>query len=806
MKPKSQKKGKAGWPVAYKYIAMGTLAMYTAVGQKTISVAYAADARATLESSVSEEQGQSALPPQEFNIPAGLLDDVISSFRKATSLQISFDKDAIRNLQSPGVSGTYAPDAALTRILQGTGASFRFTTGNTVLIELRASGSSIDVTEQISPSSPRYTEPLVDIPQTINIIPRQVIEQQSAQSLSDVLRNVTGLTMAAGEGGSAGGDNLVLRGFSARNDIFVDGVRDINPQTRDPFNMEQVEVVKGPQSAFAGRGSAGGTINLVSKTANLNRALGASLMFGNANQKRATADLNTPVKFLGERTALRLNMMYTDGDVPGRNAVTNNRWGIAPTLNFGVGTANRLTLGYYKLKQKNLLDLGIPWVPATNNALEAYRDQPAPVPRETYYGLRNRDNEYLGTDMGTIRYEHDFADDVTFRNQFRYSNNLRNSGSTPPRFVSNDSTEISRQYRAWHAEDSTIDNQTDIRARFKTGAISHALVGGAALTREGNTRRTLSATGTSNTTLLNPNPDDVFTGSITMGPNIGKIVGKTQSLFLFDTVRFGKHWEATGGVRWERFDVDGVNTSLARVARIDKMANARAGVIYKPTERGSVYVSYGTSMSPSLEGLSYNTVTTEIPPEKTYTVEMGTKWDLSRQRLLLSSAYFEVRKDNARTPGVSPDDPPQILDGRQRVNGFEVSLNGAITRNLRVLGGYTFMNSKIQNSSTASEVGKFFSNTPRNSATTWVTYQYKKLTVGGGPRFMGQRYGNNTNTRKVDSYWTLDLMSSYPIHRYLELRFNATNLNNAYYFERLGGGHLVPGWGRSIMGTFAFRF
>lgn len=785
---------------------MGTLAVYTAVGHKTISVAYAADGRTALESPVTEEQGQSALPPQRFDIPAGLLDEVISAFRTATKLQISFDKDAIRSLQSPGISGTFAPDQALEKALQGTGTSFKFTSSTTILIELRASGSSIDVTEQMAPSSPRYTEPLVDIPQTINIIPRQVIEQQSAQSLTDVLRNVTGLTMAAGEGGSAGGDNLVLRGFSARNDIFIDGVRDINPQTRDPFNIEQVEVVKGPQSAFAGRGSAGGTVNLVSKTADLNRRIGGTMMFGNANQKRATTDINTPVPFMGERTAFRLNMMYTDSNVPGREVVSNNRWGIAPTLSFGVGTADRVTFGYYKLKQKNLLDLGIPWVPATNNALAEYRDQPAPVPRDTYYGLKSRDNEYLSTDMGTIRYEHDFSDNVTFRNQFRYAKNLRNSNSSPPRFASDDSTVINRQYRGWYADDSTLDNQTDLRARFKTGSISHSLVGGAAFTREGNTRRTLSTTGTSATTLLNPNPNDIFAEGITMSPAVGKITGKTQSIFLFDTVRLGKHWEATGGVRWERFHAEGINTSLAPVKRVDKMANTRAGLIYKPTERGSIYASYGTSMSPSLEGLSYNTVSTEIPPEKTYTVELGTKWELSQQRLLLSSAYFEVRKDNARTPGVLPEDPPQILDGRQRVNGFEVSVSGAVTRSLRVLAGYTFMNSKIQHSNTPAEVGKYFSNTPRNSGTTWITYQYKKLLVGGGPRFMGERYGNNINTRKVNSYWTMDIMGSYPIHRHLELRFNANNLNDAYYFDRLGGGHLVPGWGRSIMGTMAFRF
>lgn len=805
MSQKSQKKNSPGaWPVAYKWVAMGTLAVYTAIGQKTIAVAYAADARAGLESPMPESMAQTALPPRRFDIPAGLLDQVIEAFRTATGLQVSFDKEAIRSLQSPGVSGTFPPDEALIKLLTGTGAAFKFTGTNSVVIELRAAGSSIDVTDQVAPTSAKYTEPLVDIPQTITIVPRAIMEQQGVQTLTDALRNVTGLTITAGEGGAAAGDNLMLRGFSARNDIFVDGVRDMNPQTRDSFNMEQVEVVKGPQSAFAGRGSAGGTINVISKTANLNRMVGGSVLFGNAGQKRVTADLNSPLKFLGERSAGRLNLMFTDGGIPGRDVVNSKRYGLAPTLSFGLGTSDRLTLNYYKLKQSNISDYGIPWVPATNNVLVAYRDQPAPVPRNTFYGYADRDREYMNTDMGTIRYEHDFSDTVTIRNQFRYNRSSRNSIATPPRFASNDSTVINREMRSWIAEDETIDNQTDLRARFKTGFLEHAVVAGTAFSREGNIRQNRTAPNAP-TTLLDPNPNDVYPGTLTVNPNIGNIVGKTQAVYAFDTIRFGQHLEATGGARWERFDASGINTTPTQIARVDKMTSTRAGLIYKPIQRGSIYASYGTSMSPSLEGLSYSTVDVRVPPEKTYTLEFGTKWEVSRSRLLLAAAYFDVKKDNARTPGVNPEDPPQLV-GKQKVNGFELSATGAITRTLRILAGYTFMNSKIAESQTAAEVGKFFINTPRNSGTVWATYQYKKLLVGAGPRFIGQRYGNNTNTRKVDSYWTLDLMGTYPIHRHMDLRFNVSNLNNAFYFDRLGGGHVIPGQARNVMGTAAFHF
>jgi catecholate siderophore receptor len=252
--------------------------------------------------------------------------------------------------------------------------------------------------------------------------------------------------------------------------------------------------------------------------------------------------------------------------------------------------------------------------------------------------------------------------------------------------------------------------------------------------------------------------------------------------------------------------VDGVSTTPAPVSQNVKMASVRAGVIYKPVQQGSLYASYGSSISPSLEGLSYNTANTNIPPEKTYTTEVGAKWEVAGSRLLLSSALFRVAKDNARTPGLLPTDPPQVLAGRQVSQGLELSASGAITPSLRVLGAYTLIDARIRSSNTPAEVGRYFQNTPRNSASVWLTYTARKFTVGLGPRFMGRRFGNNTNTRQVGSYSTLDLMGSYRLSRHLDLRLNLSNLNNEYYFERLGGGHLIPGSSRYLLVTTNFHF
>jgi catecholate siderophore receptor len=648
---------------------------------------------------------------------------------------------------------------------------------------------------------------LRDLPQTISVISQAVIQQQGATTLRDVLRNVPGLTMTAGEGGTPSGDNLTLRGFSARNDIFVDGVRDLSPQSRDPFNMEQVEITKGPTSAVSGRGSAGGTINLVSKGANLSKSLGGSLAIGNADARRAAIDVNTPLKMLGlgERTAFRLNLLWHESGVAGRDIVKNDRWGIAPSLAFGLGTPTRFTFSYYKLKQNNISDYGIPWVPVTNNALVAYRDQPAPVARNTFYGYANRDREVLNQDAGTFKFEHDVSDNFLFRNQLRFSKSGRDSVATPPRFADVNSTVINRELRSWVAKDKIWDNQTDLRFNFQTGKVSHALVTGLSLTHENNIRINRTAPNAT-TTLLNPNPYDTYPGVVTLSPFIGDITGDTQAGFVADTAKLGRLWEASGSLRWERFAVAGVNTTPLPVIQNVKMLSGRAGLVFKPVQPVSVYASYGTSLSPSLEGLSYGTANTSIDPEKTYTEEVGVKWDAIGTRLLFSGALFRVAKDNARTPGILPTDPPQVLAGRQVSKGVEVSASGGITRSLRVLAAYTYINGKIQSSNNPLEVGKFFINTPQNSASLWATYTNRKFMIGAGPRFTGKRYGNNINTRFVKSYSTVDVMGSYSIHAKLNLRLNITNLSDEYYFDRLGGGHLIPGQARTALLTMDFHF
>jgi len=786
--------------------AMSAVLAYSSIDSKTTTPVYAQGSPAAVAVSYWQSQTQA----RRFDIPPGYLDKVLNSFKSVTGLQVVIPEQEISNILSPGVSGIYTNDQALKQLLAGTGVGYKLTAPDTVTLEIIGPASSVVVMGRVSPlSSPKYTEPLRDVPQTINVVPKAVIEEQGATTLREVLQNIPGITVTAGEGGTPAGDNLTLRGFNARNDIFIDGVRDLGAQSRDPFNLEQVEVVKGPGSVYSGRGSACGIINLVSKSPLPNRLIGGSVTLGNAETKRVTADVNLPIK---DRSAFRLNFMAHDAVVPGREDVDNQRWGIAPSLALGMGTRTRLNFSFYHLQQDNTSDYGIPWVPVTNNVLVEFRDRPAPVPRDTFYGFKSRDKEKLRSDFATIGIEYDLNDSTTLRNQFRYGQSKRDSIATPPRFASTDSTVINREMRSWIATDDITDNQTDLRSRFSTGSIQHSLVGGISFSNEANVRRNRTAVN-SPTTLLNPNPNDIFTEPIIIAPNIGSITGKTLGVYAFDTVRLGQQWEVSGGLRFDYFDVDGVSTANATVSRVDQMLSWRAGVVYKPKQHGSIYASYGTSLSPSLEGLSYVTANTFIEPEETYTAEVGTKWDVFGERLSVSGALFRVDKTNARTPGLLPDDPPQVLDGEQRVDGVELSVSGYVTREWNVLVAYTYLDSEILKSNVGFltggpfEVGNQLQNTPKHSGSFWTTYRFPwKFTVGGGIRYVDRRFGNNLNTRFVDEFWLGDLMASYSVTKNVDLRLNISNLTDEYYFDRLGGGHLIPGAGRLVLFSTSFKF
>jgi catecholate siderophore receptor len=765
-----------------------------------------------LPSKASAEGAQ----PLSFHIEAGTLEAALAAFEKQSGYGVEVRSPLLTEIPTKGVSGLYTPEKALEILLEGTSVTYERLAPGRVALDLRVS-EFVEVVEhqQQRPESPKFTEPLRNIPQTITIVPRTVIEEQNATTLRDVLRNVTGISIQAGEGGVPAGDNLTIRGFSARTDIFIDGFRDFGGYSRDPFNVEQVEVAKGPASSVAGRGSTGGTVNLASKAPTLESFQRASFGFGNADYMRGTFDMNLPLQdFAVEGAALRLNAMWTDSDVSGRDVVGNQRFGFAPSLALGLGTPTRFTVSYSRLGQDNLPDYGIPWVPADNVPLAEYANQAPPVEFSNFYGLSARDYEDTTTDVATADFRKDFGSAMTVSNVFRYGRTDRDSIITAPRFQSPTSTDIRRtDWKSRDQVDDIVGNQLNLVNRFSTGSARHAVASGLEISNEGSVNYTRVETGTEPgvTDLFEPNPSDPYTGSIQRNGAFNESDALSTAVYAFDTVELDERWQVTGGVRWERFDLDyetvAANGDATPSGRVDDMLSWRAGLIHRPRSNASVYLGAGTSFNPSSEGLTLSAATVDVEPEKSFSIEAGTKWDLMEGRLGLSAAVFRTEKTNARTPGINPGDPPTVLDGKNRVDGLELGATGLLAEGWSLFAGYTFMASEVTESNNPAEVGNEFGNTPRSSLTVWSSHALgSRFEAGLGVRYVGDRYNNNTETRLAPGYWLFDAMASYRVNELLTLRLNVNNFANETYIDRIGGGHFVPGDGRTAMLSAAFDF
>lgn len=668
--------------------------------------------------------------------------------------------------------------------------------------------------------SPKYTAPLKDIPQTIAVVPQAVIEEQGATTLRQALSNVPGISIQAGEGGTPAGDQMSIRGFSARNDLFIDNVRDFGGYTRDNFNFEQVEVTKGPSSSYVGRGSTGGSVNLVSKTPQADPFYRGTYGIGTDEYMRSTVDLNQPLNGIGiQDAAFRLNALLHKADVPGRKVADNKRWGIAPSLAFGMDTATRVTLSFFHLYQNNNPDYGIPWVPntITHPSLVNSRDYAAPVDYSNYYGLSERDYEKTTTDLGTVRIEHDFNDTFTLRNQFRYGRNYRDSIITSPRFTTNNAiTEIRRtDWKSRDQIDAILTNQTDLISKFETWEREHTLVTGFEVTREDETNFNRIARGpaSANTGLFNPNPADPYTDNIGRDGDKAQATAKSFALYGFDTIKVAEQWEVNGGLRYDYFNMNFTPIITGQsLRRDDNLLSWNSGIVYHPLPIGSIYFGYGTSVNPSSESLTASTTGSSLmnitsDPERSRTFELGTKWDLFQKRMALTAAVFQTDKTNARTEDPNDANDIVVLEGNQRVRGLELGSSGNITEDWKVFGAYTYLNSDITKSKSQLELGKELANTPRHTFNLWSTYDLPfGIQVGAGMNYVSYRFNSNANTRKAPAYLIYNAMLAYQLTKNLTLRLNLYNLGNQKYIDSLSGGHFVPGAGRSGTLTSEFNF
>jgi catecholate siderophore receptor len=754
-------------------------------------------------------------PAMRFDIAPGPLSDVIAKFEQTTKLRVHVANTGILSVQSAGVTGVFTPEQALERLLAGTGAGFTFSGSESVTIDLTAVREFVAVTGRAPAiSSPKLPLPLRDIPQTISVIPKEVMQAQGATSLRDVLRNVPGITFQAGEGGGGlPGDNFTLRGFAAGNDMFIDGVRDPGGYARDAFNLEQVEVAKGPSSSIAGRGTTGGAINQVTKSPTLRPMYEGTIGGGNAGYARGTIDLNQPLGATERGAALRLNAVWGQNGIPGREVVENSSWGVAPSVALGLGRATQLTLRSQHLRQDNVPDYGLPWGVYPDYPTGAFQANP-PVDQSNFYGLRDYDFEDIASDMASGEVRHRFANGVTLRNLTRYSDTDRDSAITAPR-------PPNRQLQRRTMGNENVANQTSLNAIIGRGAVRHSVVTGLDLSRETTSNRnSAQATNQPSVALPSPNPDDRPFGP--MPPNVGNPAetGLNQlGVYAFDTVNLGDRWLVSGGLRWDAVDVDYSQTNLTsgeqtQIDREDSMVSWRAGLTFKPRTEGSLYLAYGTSFNPAVDAAATGAALSTAPnaannpnlePEESRNYEAGVKWDALGGRLSLNGALFRTEKVNARTRNLASD--PFVLDGRHRVQGVELGASGNLNDRWTLSAAYAFMDSEIVASANAAEQGADLILTPEHTFNLWTSYRLPwDFTIGGGAQYMDAVFRNTTNTTNVPSYWLVNGLAAYDVNQHLTLRLNLQNLLDEEYVDRVGGGHYIPGPRRQLMLNTDVRF
>ncbi|OZY85960.1 hypothetical protein CBP51_02710 [Cellvibrio mixtus] len=659
---------------------------------------------------------------------------------------------------------------------------------NTVKVEADAIGSY----KADKLSSPKFTQPLVDTPQTLVVVKKELFQQQAATTLSETLRNTPGITMLMGENGNTStGDSIFMRGFDTQGSIFVDGIRDLGSISRDTFNTEQVEIAKGPAGVDNGRGAASGYVNLSSKVANQEDAISGSVTGGTSDYARATLDVN---KSLSSSTAVRVNVMKQEAGVDGRDEVENNAQGVAASLALGLGTDTRTYINVLSVEQSGVPDGGVPTIGLDGyyNAIFATGalagQTPKRVDTENFYGSTGDFND-VKANMVTVRIEQDLAEGVTLRNTSRYGRTNQDqllTGINAVTFttpVNPDSWTISRSRQGKDQTNQILTNQTNLTASFDAGGIKHDLVSGVEFIYESQLNYTMGlpfTSANSSTTvtqapanLYNPSTSDVFQPVLRTG---AKTDGETTTYAFYaqDTVTLNDQWELSAGVRADRFHTKTdvitrqaavtapavqtipVGTLVASDAHLtDDLFGWKLGGVYKPASNGSIYVSYATSELPpgganfalNTTNASNNINNPNLDPQKGTNAELGTKWNVLDNKLFLTAALF--RSTNENEIATNPDGS-SVAVGEKQVEGVELGAVGSLTEKWQISAGLAFMDNEITrgnrtvddpnttaNEASGNNEGGAIQWSPKTTFTLWSSYTFDSgLLIGGGARYV----------------------------------------------------------------------
>jgi catecholate siderophore receptor len=605
--------------------------------------------------------------------------------------------------------------------------------------------------------SGKFPEPILNTPKSVTVLSRQVLDDKNATNLKQALLSTAGVTLGSGEGGNAFGDRFFIRGFDVRNDIFIDGVRDPGVSVRENFFTEQVEILRGPASSFAGRGTAGGAINIVTKQATTQGSFyNEDTTFGTDNTKRVTLDVN---QVISPTLAVRAGGLFQDADVAGRYSVTDNRDGAFVATTWKPIDAVKITANYIHTELYGIPDFGVPYYRPSTATTAGGPFPDYGVNRNNFYGFVNRDFFRTGQDIGTLNAEFQVTPDLLVTNKFRdssssqmYVGTLAESPTLAAGAPFAAYTYSANPQSRFQVTD-VIANQTEATYKFNDGlGFKHTALAGVEVDRETSSINSFTGlsseitTGTpftgsgskTDVSVFAPQYTNLPFGPLALGAHPTNIGIDTASGYLLDTANYHDLVILNAGVRYDDYKINTSGWGSGATANLFNTQSAEFGIpdfnlglTLKPLPNGSVYVAYATSANPvgaEFDGTStaYGGLNPSLAggntqifgPEKNKAIEIGTKWELFERHLLLTAALFQTNKDNAReaqnvsstaaaaqVPGCSYNLPAGsgnisciTAGAAYYVRGIDLGVGGKITDKWSVFGGLVLMQSAVTKS------------------------------------------------------------------------------------------------------------
>ncbi len=664
---------------------------------------------------------------------------------------------------------------------------------NTATVTVVASG---DYMGDVTSSATKTMTSLRDVPQSISVVGRQQLNDQLLTNIGDVVRYQPGITAHQGENNR---DQVIIRGQSSSADFFINGVRDDVQYYRDLYNLERIEVVRGPNALVFGRGGGGGLINRVTKEAGFSPSREFTFQGGSFGDARATADINQPIN---EKFAFRANGIAERSNSY-RDFVKMNRFGFAPTLTFAPDENTRFTIAYEYFRDHRTADRGI----------TSFQGKPADVPISTYYG--NPDDSKVEAEVNLISGTFErLIGDLIIRNRTMYGDYDRFYQNYVPGASNTAGTLVTLTAYNNATRRKNLFNQTDLIYSAKTGSIKHTLLGGIELGRQlTNNFRKTGFFNNAATSIQVGFDDPVTSVPVTFRQNATDADNHLQlnvaAAYVQDQVEISRYVQLVGGLRFDYFDLKYFNDRNGdEIRRIDRLVSPRLGVIVKPIGELSLYGSYSVSYLPSSgdQFSSLTVITQQVKPEQFQNYEAGIKWDI-RPNISFTSGVYRLNRTNTRS--VDPNDPTRIIQtGSQRTNGLEIGLNGNLTHKWSLTGGYSYQDAFISSATASAALGKKVAQVPHHSFSVWNKYQLlKRVSAGFGIIHRSDMFAAVDNTVVLPSYTRVDGAFYYSFSEHWRLQANVENiLNTKYYLNADSNTNITPGSPRAVRIAVTARF